>query len=94
MLCSLEVEVVGCCPLEGVCSASARGALPHCLTGIFEEPGNPGVVRQDELPWSLGGVMSNGGLNNCQAGFPFWVTSTEFFIDWIKDVMSQDPAVN
>ena len=64
----------------------------ECGAGTLQ-PGNPGVVRHDELPWTLGGVMSNGGLNSCQAGFPFWVTSTEFFIDWIKDVMTQGPAV-
>ena len=78
---------------EGVICVQSRQEDGECSAGTLQ-PGNPGVVRQDELPWTLGGVMSNGGLNNCQAGFPFWVTSTEFFVEWIKDVMTQGPAVN
>ena len=30
--------------------------------------------------------------NNCQAGFPFWMTSAEYFIDWIRDVMVPLPS--
>ena len=72
-----------------ICIESGHGNS-LCSAGT---PGNPGVVRQDEEEnWRLGGVMTNGGLNNCQAGFPFWVTSAEYFIDWIRDVMVPLPS--
>ena len=78
---------------EGVICVQSKQEDGECSAGTLQ-PGNPGVVRHDELPWTLGGVMSNnGGLTNCQAGFPFWMTSTEFFVEWIKDVMTQGPAV-
>ena len=77
---------------EGVICLQSRQEDGECSAGTLQ-PGNPGVVRHDELPWTLGGVMSNGGLNNCQTGFPLWVTSTEFFVEWIKDVMTQGPPV-
>ena len=48
-------------------------------------------VRQQnrDEKWILGGVMTNEGLSNCEAGFPFWITSAEYFIDWIKDLMDE-----
>ena len=65
-----------------ICVESVHGSL--CSVGT---PGNPGVVREDmEGQWNLGGVMV---LSNCQTGFPFWVTSAEYFVDWIKDLMVQ-----
>ena len=70
---------------DGVICVESGHGNSLCSAGTA---GNPGVVRQDEEErWRLGGVMANGGLNNCQAGFPFWMTSAEYFIDWIRDVM-------
>ena len=48
--------------------------------------GNPGGVqlKEEESQWILGGVMAMGGLSNCLDGFPFWMTSAEFFLQWIN----------
>ena len=95
LLCLQVISPTQCINMDGnfpdgvICVESLQGNL--CSAGT---PGNAGVVRQDivgqqeeEDEWILGGVMANGGLNNCEVGIPLWITSAQYFIDWIQDIM-------